>query len=307
MFSNWLSSSAIIACVSKGAPLEFLEESVSAEQGEAPQRCPEPPRSDGRLVFRDHERRLSITNEPWGVGDMIPGDAVESKNRMPKKNRVQRPKDELKKELREQLQLLRHSCEAFDKGLEAIGKYIALSIRVLIHEHGQSRALLDQVGARPNYFLDSAGPLNPTNMMSELNLVAMLLSTSGARYLPAVAMGAPPLPMRQVRFPDWWNAPVLKDKQGRKLSRRELVRHVTDTDGGAHVDPDLDQAYMDISRNNSLGWTFGNRDVMQALSGRPELAAMRQIAHEVLCTINRFVPEFSWDAVPVIPPQPKAT
>ena len=133
--------------------------------------------------------------------------------------------------------------------------------------------------------------------MSELNLVAMLLSTSGARYLPAVAMGAPPLPIRQVRFPDWWNAPVLKDKQGRKLSRRELVRHVTDTDGGAHVDPDLDQAYMDISRNNSLGWTFGNRDVMQALSGRPELAAMRQIAHEVLCTINRFVPEFSSDAV----------
>jgi hypothetical protein len=220
---------------------------------------------------------------------------------MSKKSRVQRPKGELKAELSEQLQLLRHSCEAFDRGLEAAGKLIALSIRVLIHKHGQSRALLNQVGIRPNYFLDSAGPLNPANLLPELNLVLMESSTSGGRYRPLLVGGTPPVPMRQLRFQDWWNDPVFKDKQGRKFSRGELVRHVADTDGGAHVDPELDQAYMDISRNNSLGWTFGRGDVIQAFAGRPELAAMRQIAHEVLSTINRFVPEFEPESEPVIP------
>jgi hypothetical protein len=191
---------------------------------------------------------------------------------MSKKSRVQRPKGELKAELSEQLQLLRHSCEAFDRGLEAAGKLIALSIRVLIHEHGQSRALLNQVGIRPNYFLDSAGPLNPANLLPELNLVLMESSTSGGRYRPLLVGGTPPVPMRQLRFQDWWNDPVFKDKQGRKFSR-----------------------------NNSLGWTFGRGDVIQAFAGRPELAAMRQIAHEVLSTINRFVPEFEPESEPVIP------
>src|SRR6476619_6319807 len=106
---------------------------------------------------------------------------------MSKRNRVQRPKGELQKELVEQLLLLKHSCAAFDHGLEAVGKHIALSIRVLIHQHGQSRALLDQLGVRPNYFLDSAGPVDPNNLLPELNLVLMRISSSGpSSYLPVI-------------------------------------------------------------------------------------------------------------------------
>jgi hypothetical protein len=212
---------------------------------------------------------------------------------MAKKGRVCRPKDELKRELIEQLQLLRHSCEAFDRGFEAAGKHIALTIRVLIHERGQSRALLDQLGLRPNYFLDSAGRFRPENLLTEMNLVSMHVRTdSSPWYRPRISAGEPPLPMRQVRFADWWNNPVLRDVKKRTFSRKELVLHVADTDGGAHVDPELDEAYMAISRDNSLGWVFTEGDVTKALEGRPELACMRQIAHEILRTIDRFVPEF---------------
>ncbi len=223
---------------------------------------------------------------------------------MSKQKRIQRPKDELKNELREQLQLLRHSCEAFDRGFEAIGKHISLSLRVLLHHRGKSRSLLDQMGYRSGKFLDSAGPLNPRNLLTECNLVAMRASNAGASYLPLIGIGDGPLPMRAAPFVDWWNEPVLKDNRGRTFCRRELVLNVADTDGGAHVDPELEEAYMALSRENSLGWVFGDGDVQSALAGRPELACMRQIAHEVLSTIYQFVPEFRDVAVPVVPVQP---
>lgn len=226
---------------------------------------------------------------------------------MAKVKRVKRPKDELKKELVEQLQLLRHSCQTFDAGLEAVGKHISLSLRVLLHHHGQSRSLLDQLGLRAGRFLDSAGPLNPNNLLTECNLVVMQISNSGGSYLPLIAAGGGPCPMRPVPFVEWWNEPVLKDNRGTKFNRRELVLHVADTDGGAHVDPELEEAYMAISRENSLGWVFGDRKVESALAGRPELACMRQIAHELLSTLHQYVPEFSVHAQPVVPAdRPKA-
>jgi len=223
---------------------------------------------------------------------------------MAKPKRVQRSKDELKKELREQLLLLRHSCQAFDGGLEAVGKHLSLSLRVLLHHHGRSRALLDQLGLRSGRFLDSAGPLNPRNLLTECNLVGMRMTSEGASYLALVSMGGGPLPLRPTPFVEWWNEPVLKDNRGRKFSRRELVLNVADTDGGAHVDPELEEKYMALSRENSLGWVFTNGDVQSALSGRPELACMRQIAHEVLSTIHQFVPEFREFSDPVVSATP---
>jgi len=221
---------------------------------------------------------------------------------MTKPKRVQRPKNELKRELIDQLQLLRHSCQAFDSGLEAAGKYISLNLRVLLHDHRQSRALLDQLGFRSGRYLTSAPPLNPRNLLTECNLVAMRLSNAEARYLPLIATGGGPLPLQPIPFVNWWNDPVLKDNRNRILCRRELVLNVADTDGGAHVDPELEEAYMAISRENSLGWVFGNGNETSAVEGRPELACMRQIAHELLSTVHQFVPEFSQYAQPIIPP-----
>ena len=225
---------------------------------------------------------------------------------MAKQKRVQRPNDELKRELVEQLQLLRHSCQAFDAGLEAVAKHISLSLRVLLHHHGQSRALLDQLGLRGGRYLTSAPPLDPKNLLTECNLVLMHVGPTGARYLPLVAAGGLPFSLQPIPFVDWWNNPVLKDNRGRMFCRRELVLNVADTDGGAHVDPELEEAYMAISRENSLGWVFSIGGEDSALEGRPELACMRQIAHELLATIHQYVPEFSQHAQPVVladPPQ----
>ncbi len=207
----------------------------------------------------------------------------------------------MNRELVEQLQLLRHSCQVFDGGLEAVAKHISLSLRVLLHHHGQSRALLDQLGLRDGRYLTSAPPLNPKNLLTECNLVMMHVGPTGARYHPLVAAGGPPFPLQPIPFVDWWNNPVLRDNRGRTFCRRELVLNVADTDGGAHVDQELEEAYMAISRGNSLGWMFSTDTEKSVPEGRPELACMRQIAHELLATIRQFSPEFSQHSQPVVP------
>ena len=210
---------------------------------------------------------------------------------MGKRKRIKRPKSELKTELKEQISLLKNACDSFDSGLEAIGKHIALSLRVLLHHHGQSKALLEQLGIRNIRFYDTAGSLNPDNLLSECNLILLKASSEGGRYVPVVEVGSPPIPPKKIRFLDWWNNPVLKDSKGKKFNRRELIQNVADTDGGAHVDPSLDEAYMDLSRKNSLGWVFTKGNIKEAFQGRPELACMRQIAHEVLTTLKEKFPE----------------
>ena len=217
---------------------------------------------------------------------------------MGKRKKLKRPQSELQAEFIDQLKLLRNACQSYDGGLEAIGKHIALSIRVLVHQRGQSRALMEQLGYGDIKFLDSAGPLNPRNMLAEHHLVKIRLSDSGARYLP-IYDG--PRPMRPVAFVRWWNDPVIKDQAGLTFCRRDLILNVADTDGGAHVDPELDAQYLALSRANSLGWEFKKGDVTKAFEGRVELACIRQIGHELLCSIHKFLPKFSLEAVPVVP------
>jgi len=207
-----------------------------------------------------------------------------------KKKRIKRSRTDLIKELKDQIALLESACDTYDAGLKPVGKHIALSLRVLLHHRGQSQSLLRQLNLLSVRFFDTAGEVNPRNLATSSNLVATAISGNGAEYVPLVLSGGGPIPQRLIKFADWWNQVVVVDNQRREFKRRELIAHVADTDGGAHVDPELDEAYMDLSRNNSLGWVFRKGDIEQQLNG-PELACMRQIAHEVLITLRQHVPE----------------
>jgi hypothetical protein len=176
--------------------------------------------------------------------------------------------------------------------LRLLANIIALSLRVLLHHHGQSRSLLEQLKLRQISFYDSAGPLKLGNLLTECNLVILRVGPEGGNYIPQVLCPPPPRAPKKVRFVDWWNAPVLKDNKGRTFSRREIVKNIADTDGGAHVDPSLDEAYIDLSRNNSLGWVFQKGNIEKTFEGRPELACVRQIAYEVLLTLKEKAPKY---------------
>lgn len=218
---------------------------------------------------------------------------------MSKTQRQARSKADLKNELIDQLNILRASCEAYDKGIHAAGKQISIILRVLLYGHGHSHSLLDQLGHRNRRFYSSGFPFDPRNLASTFSLLLIRSSARGTEYSPIISCKVPPVAPRLIPFVEWWNEIIIKDSLGKTFTRLSLVKHIADTDGGAHVDPGLEQDYEALSRGNSLG--FVSFPSGEALHGRPHLACMRQIAHEVLVTLNQLVPEFSEHSCPVFP------
>jgi hypothetical protein len=91
--------------------------------------------------------------------------------------------------------------------------------------------------------------------------------------------------LRVLPFQEWWNEIVFVDDQKQKMSRRDLVLALANQDGGAHVDPKLNETYARLSRHNSMGWTNSDGTTATAIPSA-ERAAMRQIAHELLATLD---------------------
>ncbi len=78
---------------------------------------------------------------------------------------------------------------------------------------------------------------------------------------------------------------IFVDRKGSETSRKDLILAVANKDGGAHVDPVLDEKYADLSRRNSLAWRTSSPRGDAPLKS-PEKAAVRQITHEILKSLN---------------------
>jgi len=190
--------------------------------------------------------------------------------------------DELQQHLEEQLQFLEASSAAFDAGFEGEAKRLAVTLRVLLHDTKNSHSLLGLVDKKDVRFFDTSFDFDPSNILSYGGLVFIAAGPPRTRY---VAMLDDVPSHRFLDFDTWWNAPVFIDENRRSLTRRDLIRTAADQDGGAHVDPALDEVYADLARENSLGWYTFDSGQAQPMGG-PERAAIRQIAHEVLKTLK---------------------
>ena len=188
---------------------------------------------------------------------------------------------ELQGHLDEQLGFLERSAASFDEGYEDGAKRLAVTLRVLLNETPQSHSLLGQLGRRGGDFIDTALPADPTNPLSHYGLVSVAMG-SPTRY---VAMLDEALFKKQVPFDQWWDASVFIDSDRNTFSRKQLVLIAANQDGGAHVDPALDDTYRKLSKENSLSW-FSIENGQTRLLDAPERAAIRQIAHEVLKTLK---------------------
>jgi len=89
---------------------------------------------------------------------------------------------------------------------------------------------------------------------------------------------------RWCAFDEWWSEIVFKDDQGSTLTRGDLIRTVRDQDGGGHVDSSLESTYARLSRENSLGWVMQKENSPTPILNA-EMAALRQIGHEILKTL----------------------
>jgi hypothetical protein len=182
----------------------------------------------------------------------------------------------------DQIGFLKSSLQGIDAGRLEEAKRVAVVIRVLCHQTNKSDALLNQLGLLGGRWLSSAGRVSPLNLMDQCSLIEIAVHGSADFRAPldeAVHQFVP--------FDQWWTDPVILIHEYatiREYSRRDLVLHLANKDGGAHVDPKLNDA-LETLKSSGLGWT----NLAGVALTHPERHIMRQIGHEVLKTL---VPEF---------------
>ena len=194
-------------------------------------------------------------------------------------------KEELQQHLKDTIQALELSSRALDGGFEGEANRLAAAIRVLVHDTGSSKSLLGQLGQKSIQFYETSIPRDLRTITPYSGLTAIELAPEGPKYVALLDMLPPAPPPRWVSFDEWWNKVIFVDQKGSETSRRDLILAVANTDGGVHVDPVLDEKYADLSRRNSLAWRTSNPRGDAPLKS-PEKAAVRQITHEILKSLN---------------------
>jgi hypothetical protein len=187
----------------------------------------------------------------------------------------------LKRHLDEHIGFLKTSAKLYDKGATAEAKRLAVSIRVLVHDTQASKSLLGQLGMKGQQFVDTASERPRSVITSYAGLVGMLLTAGASEYMPHLDGVASKL----VSFEQWWATPVIIDFKQREINRKRLILAVANQDGGAHVDPELDDIYADLSHSNSMSRMYSSGNSWQPLVG-VEHASVRQVAHEMLRTLD---------------------
>ncbi|MDR3425642.1 MAG: SEC-C domain-containing protein [Alphaproteobacteria bacterium] len=195
-------------------------------------------------------------------------------------DKVSQSESALRQNLETQKGFLKRTADAFDAGHEDEALRLATTLRVLLHDTNNSHSIIKQLDMKGGKFIDTADAFNPSNMAPHGGLVYMALDASRARYI-ALLDNASKITLKD--FESWWNDPVFVDKNGQKLTRQNLVLIAANQAGGAHVDPAIDSRYAKL--DTSLGHHAFIDNVKQEL-GNPSRAAIRQIAHEVLKTLD---------------------
>lgn len=187
--------------------------------------------------------------------------------------------DELRIHLRDHLQFLASSADAFDAGHDGEAKRLAVSLRVLFHDTPKSHSLLGQLDRLSGRLISTALPHDPRNLLTHGGLIMTAMRGHATTYYAPLD---DTITHRWLPFPAWWGEIVFVDDRRQTLTRRELVLAVANQDGGAHVGPTLSETYARLSRHNSMGWVLspGEHPIPNA-----ERAALRQIAHETLRTL----------------------
>jgi len=196
----------------------------------------------------------------------------------------QQTRADLESHLAKQIAFMKRSAESYDTGFVDEATRLAACLRVLLHDTKNSISLLTQLGEKDRYYWDSRAAIDKGIAPDcDSCFVMVQVADSGARYIPALERG--PIPMLMSDFDIWWSGVVFIDGKDQRVTRKELILSVANQDGGAHVDPSLNTKYADLSKNNSFGWSAIEATEKKPLTG-VELAAVRQITHEVLKTLD---------------------
>lgn len=194
--------------------------------------------------------------------------------------KISRSIEDLHRELQEQISLIESSVIGFFEGRREEAKRIATSLRLLLHDTNSSRSLLKLLSVKDKlWFFDVAHPYDGRNILSEdllLNWTSPIIEATS-------------LTPRK-KFDDWWENQVVITTNGSNLktfSRKQIVLFLANQDGGAHVDPEIDADYYEMTRNNKYGWVLMKDGTEEPLSNDRFKLSVITIAFEVCETLHR--------------------
>ncbi len=196
---------------------------------------------------------------------------------------ISRSLDDLNLLLQEQLEFLMLSCASFDNGFAGEIKRLAVSVRVLVHDTNSSSSLLTLANRKSIDFADSADPYDDENVLSHSSLIQIRMTSQGAKPKPHLDDALQP---RYVPFDAWWNGIVLVDSNKNEFSRKDITLYLANKEGGAHVDHEIDEKYHNLRNKNSLGLVTVLGDGRQIAGEDHVPATMRQIAHELIKSLQ---------------------
>ncbi len=228
-------------------------------------------------------------------------------------------------QLKRQIGYLERSCSMFDSGIDEEAQRLATTIRVLFHDTRQSTSLLTLLGMKATMMMVDTGLYRerldaakddwfkktcPKEYSEGLRIVAhqpgeaglVSLQQRGSEFFWGAPLGSPRFPtghpnsaafIARQPFEKWWTNPLVETSQMTYFNRRKLVLVMANQDGGAHVDPTLDQDYEALTVNflgvqievgeNLTDKTMGGD--IPPVQGNVAAASVRQIAFEVLETL----------------------
>lgn len=179
------------------------------------------------------------------------------------------------------ISFIRDSADNYDKGCEGEAKRIATSLRVLFHHTNHSVSLLSQLKKESSFFLlTTSTGYSPGNLLTSWVLLTLKIENDHMSFIPSGFCKKDSNYF--VTFEDWWNEIIFDDKEN-KFTRKDIVLYVADKDGGAHVDPVLDEKYAKLVKKNSLKWITSTG---QTPINNPAYASIRQMATEVLLSVE---------------------
>lgn len=203
--------------------------------------------------------------------------------------KIQQTQKELEGHLEEQLHFLETSAKDFDEGDDTEAKRMVVHIRTLLHDTEKSQSLLKLLNLKDKTtFFDSSSDKNAIGPYT--GLVLKSVGKKGGTYVSPLDDFPPGHSFKTVSFDEYWEKDIFIDNKDNHFSRKKLVLAIANKDGGAHIDPKLDSDYVEFTKQNSLGWIYGNDKESAPMEGAA-FAAVRQITHEILKTLIPDYPE----------------
>jgi hypothetical protein len=198
----------------------------------------------------------------------------------------------LREKLEEQRHLLHKSIKEFAAGDLAEAARIAIAMRMLVHETGNSKPLLKQL--TPNYLelkiLDRASRKEDQPPPGSRAVVIMSVPISVKITNDGVFLD-PDLDVEAYEpsfLGKWWTRPCLLLPGLGAFNRREIALGLADKEGGAHVDVNLPERYQRLLASKQLQIGWGKDDVSPLNLSRFMTA---QAGVELLDCINTTFPE----------------